>query len=81
MLNIKNNYVLGTMENQVKTYEIVFDSEYQGKIRVGMHIQLAETLEDALKIFTETMPYEEIFEVKYRGLRVLDGKPKEKNIA
>ena len=47
-----------------------------------MHIQLAESLEAALKIFTETIPYEEIFEIKYRGLRVLDGKPsKEVNIA
>ena len=47
-----------------------------------MHIQLAESLEDALKIFIETIPYEEIFEVKYRGLRLLDGKPsKEVNSA
>ena len=81
MLNIKNNYVL-KMEQQLKSYEIVFDSEYQGKIQVGMHIQLAESLEDALKIFTKTIPYVEIFEVKYRGLRVLDGKPtKEVNSA
>ena len=63
------------MEKQIKTYEIVFDYEYQGKIQVGMHIQLAESLEDALKIFIETIPYEEIFEVKYRGLRVLNNKP------
>ena len=42
------------MEKQIKTYEIVFDSEYQGKIQVGMHIQLAECLEDALRTFTET---------------------------
>tara|TARA_A100001391_G_scaffold193283_1_gene168365 strand:- start:278 stop:490 length:213 start_codon:yes stop_codon:yes gene_type:complete len=70
------------MEQQLKSYEIVFDSEYQGKIQVGMHIQLAESLEDALKIFIETIPYEEIFEVKYRGLRLLDGKPsKEVNSA
>jgi len=82
MLNIKNNCALKTMEKQIKTYEIVFDSEYQGKIQVGMHIQLAECLEDALRTFTETIPYEEIYEVKYRGLRVLDGKPtKEDKIA
>ena len=75
MLNTRNNYALKTMEKQIKTYEIVFDYEYQGKIQVGMHIQLAECLEDALRTFTETIPYEEIFEVKYRGLRVLNNKP------
>ena len=69
------------MEKQIKTYEIVFDYEYQGKIQVGMHIQLAECLEDALKTFTETIPYEEIFEIKYQGLRVINPEPKEDKIA
>ena len=49
---------------------------------VNMHVQVAQCLEDALNYFIETIPYVEIYEVKYRGLRVYDGKPtKEDKIA
>lgn len=79
MLNIKNNCALKTMEKQIKSYEIVFDYEYEGRIVVGMHHQLAHCLEDALRYFTQTVPYEEIFEIKYQGLRVINREPKEGN--
>ena len=46
-----------------------------------MHHQLAHSLEDALKYFVSTIPYEEIFEIKYEGLRVINNEPKEKNSA
>ena len=75
MLNIKNNCALKTMEKQFKTYEIVFDYEHDGQRMVNMHVQVAQCLEDALKHFIETIPYVEIYEVKYRGLRVYNGKP------
>lgn len=68
-------------KNEIKSYEIVFDYEYEGRVVVGMHHQLANCLEDALRHFTETIPYEEIFEIKYKGLRVINPEPKEKNSA
>ena len=81
MLNIKNNYVL-KMEKQFKTYEIVYDYEHDNQRMVNMHVQVAQCLEDALNYFIETIPYVEIYEVKYRGVRVYDGKPtKEDKIA
>ena len=49
---------------------------------VKVHVQVAQCLEDALRYFVETIPYVEIYEVKYRGLRVYNGKPtKEVNSA
>ncbi len=80
MLNIKNNYVL-KMEKKFKAYEIVYDYEHDGQRMVSMHVQIAQCLEDALNHFIETIPYVEIYEVKYRGLRVYQGKPKEDKIA
>ena len=70
------------MEKQFKTYEIVYDYEHANQRMVNMHVQVAQCLEDALNYFIETIPYVEIYEVKYRGLRVYDGKPtKEDKIA
>ena len=68
-------------KEEIKSYEIVFDYEYEGRVVVGMHHQLAHCLEDALRYFTATIPYEEIFEIKYKGLRVINPEPKEKNSA
>ena len=82
MLNIKNNCALKTMEKQFKTYEIVFDYEHDGQRLVNVHVQVAQCLEDARRYFIETIPYVEIYEGKYRGLRVYNGKPtKEVNSA
>ena len=44
-----------------------------------MHHQLAHSLEDALKYFVSTVPYEEIFEIKYKGLRLINPEIKEVN--
>ena len=63
------------MEKQFKTYEIVFDYEHDGQRMVNMNVQVAQCLEDALKHFIETIHYVEIYEVKYRGLRVYKVKP------
>ncbi len=69
------------MEKKFKAYEIVYDYEHDGQRMVSMHVQIAQCLEDALNHFIETIPYVEIYEVKYRGLRVYQGKPKEDKIA
>ena len=69
------------MDKQYKTYEIVYDYEHDGQRMVSMHVQVAQCLEDAFNYFIETIPYVEIYEVKYRGLRVYPGKPKEDKIA
>ena len=77
MLNTETRRTMA--KNEIKSYEIVFDYEYQGKILVGMHHQLAHSLEDALKYFVATVPYEEIFEIKYKGLRLINPEIKEVN--